>query len=57
MVFLGQYFSRVRHFYPKGLGFWGLGIKQCPKQVKLHSWDLNSILGLSKKFGDFGDTK
>jgi hypothetical protein len=22
MVFLGQYLSRVRQFYPKGLGFW-----------------------------------
>jgi hypothetical protein len=22
MVFLGQYLSRVRHFYPKKLGFW-----------------------------------
>jgi hypothetical protein len=22
MVFLGQYLSRVRHFYPKELGFW-----------------------------------
>jgi hypothetical protein len=31
----------------------GLGIKQCPNQVKLHSWDLNIILSLSKKFGDF----
>jgi hypothetical protein len=31
----------------------GLGNKQCPKQVKLHSWDVITILGLSKKFGDF----
>jgi hypothetical protein len=30
-----------------------LGIKQCPNQVKLHSWDLSIILNLSKKFGDF----
>jgi hypothetical protein len=35
------------------LGFWGLGIKQCPNQVKLYPRFLNIIVGLSKKIGDF----
>jgi hypothetical protein len=30
-----------------------LGIKQCPKHVKLQPRVLSTILDLSKKFGDF----
>jgi hypothetical protein len=45
--------SRVKQFYPKELGFLGLGIKQYPTHVKLHPWALNTILGLPKKFCDF----
>jgi hypothetical protein len=52
MVFLGQYLSRVRHFYPKELGFWFRN-QTMSKSSQTYSWDLNIILNLSKKFGDF----
>jgi hypothetical protein len=52
----GGYYGK--NLYPQiqgvtGTRILGLRLKQCPNQVKYHSWDLNIILRLSKKFGDF----
>jgi hypothetical protein len=51
--FLESVFYFIGQTLLRRLGFWGLGIKHCPNQVKLHPSFLNIILSLSKKFGDF----
>jgi hypothetical protein len=51
--FLESAFYFTEQTLLRRIGFWGLGIKHFPNQVKLHPRFLNIILSLSKKFGDF----
>jgi hypothetical protein len=50
---MSQYSIRIRQKLLQKARVLGLGIKQCPKQVKLHPRALIIKLSLPKKFYDF----
>jgi hypothetical protein len=52
MVFLGQYLSRVRYFYPKELGFWFRN-QTMSKSCQTSLMGSKYYIKLIKKFGDF----